>query len=188
MNLTNEEPRPRSNRLNEYIKIESRTHAPKSPTFKWLRMYGVSRRLIKKLHDLPSTLKNVFVASFLEKSPRKVTCSVSVVTSFTTAVKGRQVVCYVQAAVRNRADCRYVCDDDIDCNRGKSDSGRTRSNAIPTILKSATMADVPAFAPAVGILNRLSARMPGKGGENVSATSFLCHFRRSVAATPGEVQ
>src|ERR1051325_7463745 len=70
MYLTNAKPRPRSSKLKELIRIVSKTHAPKSATFKRDNMYGVRRRLIRKLQERPSTLKNVLATNFLEKSPR----------------------------------------------------------------------------------------------------------------------
>src|ERR1044071_7973043 len=73
MYLTNEEPSPRSRRLKEVVKTLSRTQEPNSLTSRWCRMYGVSRRVTMKLHDRPTTLKNVFVTSFFENSPRNVT-------------------------------------------------------------------------------------------------------------------
>src|SRR5262250_2963654 len=73
MCLTKEEPRPRSSRLNELIKILSTIQVPNSCTSKRVRMYGVSSSPRRKLHDRPRRLKKVFVTSFFENSPSRVT-------------------------------------------------------------------------------------------------------------------
>src|SRR5436190_2202328 len=78
MCFTKEDPRPRSSRLKELIKMLRTTHVPNSCTLSFERMYGVSSRLTRKLQERPSRLNNVFVTSFLENSPWRVTGSLAV--------------------------------------------------------------------------------------------------------------
>ena len=73
MYLMNDEPKPRSSKLNDVVKTLSRTQTPNSPLPRWVRRYGVSRIVTRKLHERPRRLKKVFVTSFLENSPRNVT-------------------------------------------------------------------------------------------------------------------
>src|SRR5438874_1636386 len=73
MYFTNEEPRPKSSRKYGLIKILRTIQVPKSCTPRCLMMYGVRRRVTRKLQHRPSRLKNVLVTSFFEKSPSSVT-------------------------------------------------------------------------------------------------------------------
>src|SRR5688572_16880607 len=72
MNFTNAEPRPKSSSVKEDANTLKITHTPNSSTVRCRRMYGVSKNVAMKVKNLPRKLNSVLIASFFEKSPRKV--------------------------------------------------------------------------------------------------------------------
>src|SRR5215831_7540786 len=88
---------PRSNSgtwpgLNALMNILISTQVPKSRMFKCERMNGVRSSVRTKLQQRPRKLKNVFVTSFLEKSPRNVILSGIIVMAvrYRACIRGRK--------------------------------------------------------------------------------------------------